>query len=171
MAATVTPVAAQSARTLPAAGTWGLFFDLPDGGGSGVGLRRMLSEDRSLGLVLQFNAASLTREHGTPPVTDEHSRFFAGVGADLRFYRRARGPVVPFVQTGTFVGYENGSGDDWSLAGDLALGAEWLPLDQVSVSAFAGMRAAWRRATDSTVRDTATSLGLVRSGLALTLYF
>lgn len=167
----VASLSAQEPRTLPGVGSWGLSFDLPDGGGTSVALRRMLAADRSLGLSLRLGLTHQTVESLATGDVDEQSLRAVGMGADLRFYRGARGPVVPFVQPGALVVRSDGPVDAWALAADLAVGAEWLPFDQVSVSGSAGVRAAWRRSSSSARRDTDTSLGLFRSSLALTLYF
>lgn len=169
-AAAAESATAQVSRSLPAPGTWGLAFALPGGGGSGVGLRRMIAPERSLGLDLRLGVSRRTSEF--PGATEERSQTVVGVGADLRLYRRTEGPVVPFVQPAVSVEHADADGTDtWSATSGLSLGAEWLVLDQVSVSATAGAGVSWRHSPHPQRTDTTWSLALFRSGLALTLYF
>ncbi|MEQ8329515.1 MAG: hypothetical protein RH859_03535 [Longimicrobiales bacterium] len=160
-------------RTLPRAGTSGLAFTLPYGADVGIGLRRLLSGDRSLGLGvnLGYGRVELERDGGTP--REERTRLSVSVEPDLRFYRRRAGPVLPFVAVAARAGFEHASGgsEGWSLGTSVGMGAEWLAAERVSIAGSIGLgvNLAWSEEDDR--RATSLSVGTSHSRLSLILYF
>lgn len=163
-----------TAPVLPPVGTRGVSFALPEGGGGSFGYRKMTGPARSLGVDLQFGFAwtdedSDRRDDDPPSRTD----FALGVAPDLRLYRMASGPVVPFLELGARLGYRDAAGDPWGLDGALSvgLGAEWFPLQGMSVSGSTGARTSMIHHDAGSSSQTRVALGLFRFELALTLYF
>jgi len=163
---------AQNGRPLPAVGSYGVSFSLPQGGGAGFGIRRMLSGSRSAGLDVQLGVSwrKLDDAQG-----EERSRtsFALSLNPDLRLYRRMSGPVVPFVEIDGRVGYRNAHNEAWVVdgGGGVGLGVEWLPLPAMSISGSTGL--AWtvghQRSGGSS--ENSVTFGVFRSELSLNLYF
>jgi hypothetical protein len=168
---------------------------LERGGDAGFGVWRVVSPDRSRGLLINISGHV---NHGDmeegPFATGTNSG--AGVSIDLgpraRRYVARSGPLAPFVESGMDVGvaYDwsqgNGGGSSqsshsWSprLGGMLAAGAEWFPLRRLSVAGETGFQANvsyLRRSVSggaSAGHDSewASSLNTFISALTLQLYF
>jgi hypothetical protein len=128
---------AQEVDRTPDPGTHAVAIALPDGGGGGFAVRKILDSGANLGITVHFGSAWNWREGGQ----DDHA-FEVGVGPDVRLYRRRSGPVVPFIELGGDVVYRDGPEGAW--AGDLgasaALGVEWFALRSMSLSGSTGLR-------------------------------
>lgn len=162
---------AQEGHPLPAEGSYGISFNLPEGGGGGFGFRRMLSPRKSVGVDVTLGYSWQRTEDGG--VSETRTFKGVGVGSDLRYYRRARGPVVPFLEVGGALGYSDPADDSWStsLRGNFDLGVEWLPLDGMSISGSTGVGALWGHSKSQGRTHDDLVLNASRSVLQLTLYF
>ena len=163
---------AQAGNTLPPPGSYALSFALPDGGGAGVGIRKMLSNQRSVGLELQLGASwqefddAVGEDHS-------HSSVNLGLSPDLRLYRRQSGPVIPFIEWTTGIRYRNGANDAWAVDGRLGmgLGVEWLPLPAMSISGTTGFVVTAQHQSSRGLDSRGIMFGAVRSQLSMNLYF
>ncbi len=162
-----TSVRAQG-HALPSTGSYGLSFSLPEGGGTGLGLRKMLSSRTSLGTTLIFGAGWQERSDS---LAGDHSNSSVSVGVrpDLRLYRRSAGPVVPFVGLDAELTCQSASDDAWALGGGVGVGAEWLPLRGMSVSGWTGVATRYRHSDSGRASENAFNVGVFRSELTLNL--
>jgi len=164
--------AGQQGHPLPAVGSHGLTFSLPEGGGAGFGIRKMTSERKSVGVELQVGVAWHRFEEGGD---EEHSQtsFSLGVAPDLRLYRRGAGPVVPFLELSGRAGYQASDSEAWAVNGSagVGLGVEWIPLPSMSVSGSTGMALVAQYADSGASSQTRLNLGAFRSRISLNLYF
>lgn len=168
---------AQEEHTLPPEGTYGLSFRVPwgEGGGAGLGFRRMLSSNRSLGMDVTLGYTWSRHEYENEFGSEDGtaSSYSVGLNSDVRFYRSQRGPMVPFVEVGGGAAYSNSPGDAWAsnLAGRVGVGVEWLPLERVSIAGSMGGAVEWGHSTSGSSTSDSVRLHVVRSDLVLTMYF
>lgn len=162
------PARGQESHPLPAPGTHAISVNVPDGGGAGFSIRKILESGANLGLNVTFGASWIWPESGS----SSHS-YQLGIGPDVRLYRRETGPVVPFLHLGSEISYQGGSQDNWAggLSADVGVGAEWLPLTSMSLAAWTGLGARYRHASASVSHRDDLSIGAFRSQLELNLYF
>lgn len=162
----------QDASPLPKAGSYGLSFGLPNGGGAGFGLRQMRSGRKSLGVALQFGVGWQQRSDS---IQGDFSSTGLSVGArpDLRLYRRVSGPVVPFIGVDAQFTYQRSSNFDWALSGGMGvgLGAEWFPSPGISISGWSGAAARYRHIDTRDGSENGLNVGDFRSELTFNLYF
>jgi len=162
----------QTQALLPDPGSYGVSFSLPSGGGAGFGVRRMLTGQRSLGAEIQLG---LSWQDVDYPDSEEDSQtsFGIGVSPDLRLYRDAKGPVVPFVEVEGTISYQRSPGGAWGMGGGAGagLGVEWIPLEGMSISGSTGIAADFDHNDNHGRSADRLSVGLFRSELKLNLYF
>jgi len=135
-----------------------LSFNLPNGGGAGLGIWRMVAPDRARGFFVNFSAG-YNHSASTPPGGTEQSgnslHLAASVGPQVRRYLARRAPVAPYVQSGLSlgIGYQRqtlepsqagGASDEshsWSgnAGASVAAGVEWFPLRRVSLAGQTGV--------------------------------
>lgn len=159
----------------PEVGTYGVAFNLPDGGGAGFGLRKMISERTNLGIdvTLDLDRREFEDEAiGTDAATD----WSIAVSPDLRLYRDARGPVVPFLEIDALLGYaeESDVRSGITVGAGAGIGVEWFPLDGMSISGSTGVSARFSHDESDTASPASRDQFLVtafRSQLTLNLYF
>jgi hypothetical protein len=167
-----TAIVAQSQSSLPAAGSYGVSFSLPSGGGAGFGVRKMLSSIKSVGIEFQ---GGLSWREASQPSGDQESRTDVrlGVSPNIRLYNRVAGPVVPFLQVVGSLAYTSAPNDGWAVdgGGGVGLGVEWLPLPGMSISGTTGVNAVYRHSVGGGLSQNSFNLGAVRSQLELNLYF
>jgi len=167
-------VAAQEDPRVPAAGQYGLSFSVPEGGGAGIGIRKMLSERANAGVdvTLDWSWSDIDRP---TPLPDEESRstFRIGVMPNVRLYRGELRAVMPFVAFAAGGEYADGPEGSWVATGllEAGLGAEWFPVEAASLSASAGLRASYGHASSQSSSMETVGLGAFRSSLLLNLYF
>ncbi len=157
---------------VPSEGSWGVSFNLPDGGGTGLGVRKMVSDRTNFGVDLTLDVDRRELENGA--VSDERTSWIVGVNPDLRLYRSARGPVVPFIEVEARVQYGESNEDvsSFGAGAGLGLGVEWFPLDRMSISGSTGLDVDYTRAdAPSDTSSNRTSVRFFRSELTLNLYF
>lgn len=165
-------LAAQSGLPLPPVGSHAVSFALPDGGGAGVGVRKLVSERRSVGVELQLGVA--WHDVDTPQGEGQsQTTLSVGLSPDLRMYTRDRGPVMPFVEWTGRVGYRDGANDTWAVDGrlGLGLGVEWFPLPSMSVSGSTGLALSLLHQSNGGLDTRAVTFGAFRSELSMNLYF
>ncbi|MDH5589334.1 MAG: hypothetical protein OEZ65_09805 [Gemmatimonadota bacterium] len=171
VAAIPTQSHAQSERSLPPAGSYGISFGLPDGGGSSFGIRKLLSETTNGGLDFQFGLRRL--EYGGTDLRDPETLVGFGVVPSVRLYRREFGDVVPFLEVHGAVVYQKGAVDSWaaSAAVGTGLGVEWFPVPGMSVSGSVGIEGTYDHVDAGTVTRTGYGVTTRRSELSVNLYF
>jgi hypothetical protein len=164
-------VSAQDRASTPPPGSHAVTFSLPDGGGAGFGVRRVLGSGANAGLELLLGVSRSSTDTPTGEVTS--SNYQVGLTPDIRLYRGSSAPVIPFVELSGEVRYLNGDGDDWTLRGGVGvgLGVEWFPLTSISVSGATGIRLDLARAENLPATTNTLQLGAGRSALRLNLYF
>lgn len=166
----------QDASRAPEDGSYGVFFDLPSGGGTGFGLRKMLSPSANLGLGILVDYRWDERERtGEPTRSGEIWRI--GVRPDVRLYKGGTGSVLPFLALAAEAAFtENDEGpfsrSGLDLGGSVGIGAEWFPVSGMSVSGSTGAEVVFRRQDlDPETSSRSFVLRLFRSALAFNLYF
>ena len=133
-----------------------LSFNLPNGGGVGLGIWRVVAPDRARGFFVNFSGSyghsSYTDQVGNDN-TGNSFRVSVSAGPQFRRYIGRTAPVAPFVQSGLSLGagYDRMSGrtaggaeqenHGWSgtAAASLAGGVEWFPLRRVSLAGQTGV--------------------------------
>jgi hypothetical protein len=161
---------AQDRASTPPPGSHAVTFSLPDGGGAGFGVRRVLGSGANAGLELLIGVSRSSTDTPTGELTS--SNYQVGLAPDIRLYRGSSAPVVPFVELSGEIRYLKSDDDDWVLRGvaGAGLGVEWFPLPSISVSGSTGLRLDLARADGATTSNT-LQLGAGRSALRLNLYF
>jgi len=160
---------AQSLR----AGSVGVAFNVPEGGGSGLGLRYLWSDDINMGLTFLFD---LDYELANDDGEDAPSTWALGFHPDFRFYQGA-GSVVPFFELGIGATYAKAPEEDLtSVLGraSIGIGAEWFPAANVGIAGSTGLQMNFDHRTigeDPGVTEDTLSLDIFRSALTINLYF
>lgn len=135
------PLHAQS--SLPAAGDRAIHFALPSGGGAGLGFRWMLEDNRSLIVDVWASLSEVVREEAV----DAQGRVVSLSGEYRWFRGDLSAPVVPFLALDGEFTYRrsNSALDDRRVGSSVvaALGAEWFPLESMSVSGTTGIGLGW----------------------------
>lgn len=167
---------AQDESRSPPPGSYGISFNLPESGGAGFGLRRMLSETTNAGIdvLIDFDWSDFDRTGPALPDEDPRTTFRLHVRPNLRLYRRLTEEVLPFLLVGIGAAYTNSPDDNWAwgAAAELGIGVEWFPASDVSVSGSTGLRGDFTYRSNSggnTVQQ--VHLGAFRSTLSLNVYF
>lgn len=174
VAASPSALRAQEASRLPSPGAYGLSFRIPEGGGAGFGIRKLLSQHTNAGLDVLVDWSWRDTDRPFGPQQDAETSFRLGLVPNLRLYKQISNDVLPFLLVGATGDYANGPNDGWGwgVGSQLALGVEWFPASGVSLSGVAGMRIAYRYSTDgqgSSIR--LVDVGAFRSELMLNVYF
>ena len=158
----------------PEPGTYAVSFEFPSSDSGEFGVRKVLESGVNAGLNVSFlfNRASSDRQ-GTGE--DTRTRWSLGIGPDFRFYREARGAVLPFLFLNGRISYEDHNDDVWSggISGGTGVGVEWFPVTSMSVSGATGVGLSYSR-SDSDMSGTTTSNTTVSSftsSLAVNIYF
>ncbi|MBW3552068.1 MAG: hypothetical protein KY466_01090 [Gemmatimonadetes bacterium] len=157
LAVAAPPAAAQQAdrgdeRWHPEWGDWSLSFHLPSGGGAGFGFWKQRGRDVALGLTVDGTLAFSDRENPDGDVSSSEVAF--SVGPALKRYWWRDGPVSPFFHTGLSATYrraEVGATSSWRFGGGLTvgLGADWFPVQGISLGGHTGLGASYLWATDN----------------------
>lgn len=162
----------RSRSVLPEAGSHGISFSLPSGGGASFGIRKMLSASTNGGIDLSLGVNHAKTETGG--VSNSATTTSVSVRPGARLYHASAGPVAPFLHLYGLVSYVNGPNDMWTLGGGagVGVGAEWFPLEHMSISGYTGLDAMVEHEHDTggTTADQ-TVLRAATSGLSLNLYF
>ena len=172
---------AQESANVPEPGSYGFSFDLPSGGGTGFGIRRMMSPSSNLGVSIVVGYRKDDSERPAEP-DETRTSWSIGLRPDLRLYRRNARSVLPFLSLEAEVGYNKQTADEFEASGfklgmGVGVGAEWFPLEEMSISGSTGVNIAYRRRTtaadilEQSLTDSALVVGLFQSALQLSLYF
>lgn len=164
--------AGQTNDRLPLKGQYGISFAFPDGGGAGLGVRKLLSSTTNAGLELQFSVSHRNTEH--PPAADVSASVWSfGLAPDVRLYRKIGVPVVPFLALDGIVRFQHAENSNvFSTGAGIGIGAEWFPIRSMSLSGSTGAVARYDHQEQPDGRiDNIVSLGLFHSELTLNLYF
>ncbi len=174
-----------------------LSFNLPDGGGFGLGYWRVVAPDRARGFFVNANAHYVRNHHqqsGAPSASDDDFGTSISFGPQARRYFTHTSPVAPFIQSGVSLGASynrassqgvNGeeSGHVWTASAGVSAGpgVEWFPLRRVSLAGQTGINASvlYNRATTnagpgypgSTSSSWSLSASTFVSSLMLQVYF
>lgn len=168
-------------------GAWSLSFTSPGSSERAeLGAWRMVSDRTNLGVTVGFARTSREREQEDPDATFEETGTELQLGLAARRYLSQLRSASPYLQGRLFgslstVDHEGDLEDraeGRSLGGELALGAEWFPVRQLSVSGHTGLRVvgSWfeQEATDplgQRVETTASTIASFTSALSLSIYF
>jgi len=182
--AAAAPASAQS--PVPEKGTWSVSFALPEGGGSNFGIANLVGEQWQLGLEMNFQSS----DTDLGPVGDNNAaeneiddKNFL-IGPVIKYYIGESGPVAPYLRASFGAGWNNNEvrqtnavrvtkTTDYSSR--LAVGAEWFPVDGISIGGHTGVLLRYTRA-ESTINDNGVeqitwSTNTFRSGLNLRIWF
>lgn len=163
---------------VPRAGTFGVSFDVPEGGGAGLGLRYLPSDNLNMGINFDFDVSyEPASDDGTQPGQESRTDWSLGFSPDFRFYQGAGNPVAPFFELGLGVTYAKLSEGDLSdlvVRGSVGVGAEWFPTQSVGISGATGVETIFVHSKLGGEPETTAdevSVGVFRSELTLNLYF
>jgi len=164
-------VVAQSDSTLPSAGSYGVSFSIPEGGGSSFGVRKMISPTSNAGVNVQFGFRWV--DPGPVNAPDDKTRLTLGLSPDVRLYRGQTRPVVPFVEVSAQASYSEIGTEAkiYGVGAGAGLGVEWFPTVRVSVSGSVGLNAGYSSLNSPDDERTIFSVGTARSNLMFNLYF
>jgi hypothetical protein len=158
-------------------GRYSLAFSLPDGGGSTVGIWKMVTARSNLGLTLGINHEF---RRGTTGPDTMRSEFGSGFwsfsfGPSLERYLVVRRDVSPFLLAsleGTY-GWSRGVYDRAATL-EWGVGADWTPLESMSIGGATGI--SWTESMESrsdsgASKESHSSFNTVSTSLTLRLYF
>jgi hypothetical protein len=164
-----------------AKGRWSLAFSLPDGGGSQLGVWRRVSGRSNLGLNLGIDHSRETDTIGPDSSRQgEVNQFWTfSIEPSLERYLVLQRDVSPYVFAalqGSYGWTESSFQKSYSRSATLSfgLGADWTPLESISIGAATGIR--WRESMRSESAPDApkqgqSQFGSVATSLQLHLYF
>ena len=169
------PAAAQEAP-VPEKGAWNVSFSFPNGGGSSFGLSTMVAPSWSLGLVvdLQSSDSDINPTEGSIAASSEVDDREFLIGPVLKKYFRSRGSVAPFLRSSVALGWTNRETrqtnaervfDTFTYSGRLGVGADWFPLEGISLGGFTGVLV-----TRVDVTSTLNDLGITQDTWAVTTF-
>ena len=167
-------ILAQEEPRVPTAGSYGVSFGLPDGGGAGFGLRRMLSSRINAGLDVVFDVSWQDFDRPVGPQEEPRTSFHLELVPNIRLYKGSEGAIVlPFLLLGLRGSYTKAPVDGWGVGAgaEVGLGVEWFPAPAVSVSGSTGARATYGSNSGQGYSGKFFNLGVFRSELTLNLYF
>jgi len=159
----LTALPATSQSPVPESGTWSLSFAFPEGGGPNFGIANLVSDDWQVGL--EVNLQSSDTDVG--PVGDNRAaqsevddKSFL-IGPVIKRYVGARESVAPYLRASFGASWDsnevnqtNGTRvtENTSYSSRLAVGAEWFPLEGISIGGHTGVVLRYNRA-ENTVND------------------
>ncbi len=172
----------------PSKGSWGFRFNLPEGGGAGLGAAHFITEQTNLGLdiVFAYSSSEDERVSNDPDAsrTRGSSRWEMRLSPEVRRYILPRRVVRPFLTAGLTGAYASTNVDvtdgtsqrtQWRTMLEAGVGAEWFPTESVGFSGSTGIQAEYRRADQDDPEGQGQSsrwrVNAFRSALFLTLYF
>jgi len=163
-------------REAPAfVGDYVLSFQLPDGGGPGVGLGFQATTRTRLQFAVRGQWSQVETEDPASGAESSARNWNVEAGPEIRIYGLQNRRVLPFFHLAGSGGYgESASGDSRTLIrGELGFGAEWFPLPSIGISGQTGLGVARLRDEPGGPGPTVTNLRaeLFRSALSLNLYF
>jgi hypothetical protein len=163
-------------RETPAlVGDYMLSFQLPDGGGPGMGLGFQATTRTRLQFSVRGQWSQVEVEEPASGTESSARNWNVEAGPEIRIYGLQNRRVLPFFHLAGSGGYgESPSGDSrTTIRGELGFGAEWFPLRSVGISGQTGLGIARLREDPGDPRPTVTTLSaeLFRSALSLNLYF
>lgn len=169
--------AALSAQS-PAAGSVGVALNIPEGGGSGFGLRYLWSDGINMGVNVVFDLDYELGSDEDGPGGESQTTWAVGFTPDFRFYQGNYASIAPFFELGVGVLYARIPEDDLrdlAVSGSVGIGAEWFPTRSVGISGSTGLRTTFLHSTTGEdeaeiVQDT-LSATVFRSALSINLYF
>jgi hypothetical protein len=134
---------AEDAQRTLAKGRWSLAFALPDGGGGAMGVWKMVSAKSNLGINLGIDHEMQKLTVGPDTMRDETGHFFwlMTVGPSLKRYLVVRERVSPFLFASAKASYGWGDSSNRRMSTlEWGLGADWTPLESISIGASTGLR-------------------------------
>jgi hypothetical protein len=162
-------------------GRYSLAFSLPDGGGSQLGVWKMVSERSNLGVNLGIDHSRQTSTSGPDSLRQGRSGQFwtFSIEPSLERYLFLERDVSPYLFAalqGSYGWTEGFFPKSYTRSATLSLGlgADWTPLESISIGAATGIR--WRESMRSESAPDAPKLGdsefgTVSTSLTLHLYF
>ncbi|MDT8437356.1 MAG: hypothetical protein RRA92_11455 [Gemmatimonadota bacterium] len=170
-------------------GRWSLGLEIPDGGGSRIGLWHMSGARTNLGLQVgvQWSDSEDSQDEGGS--SSEFAGWSISVEPTLQRYLSTSEVVVPFLLFGVDFGIgqsrqrllapdrpRESLRTHYSLGARAGVGAEWFPLSRMSVGGHTGVRISYRSddTEDTLLSDRSGHTGSLRtfvSGILLRLYF
>jgi hypothetical protein len=173
----------------PEQGTWSVGLPLfTEEVGSVLNAGFMATSRLLVGLEVDLQSAAVEQDVNRPTVgfnSRVESQDFA-IGPVLKWYGGDVGPLVPFLRLRGLIGWGTEQitveeepfreTDTTILAASLAIGAEWFPIRQLSLSGYTGFdyshRTLERLEFDGDlIERTGTDFGTFLSALAVTFYF
>lgn len=171
----------------PPRGAWSLSFTAPgDDGRTDLGAWKMVDDRTNVGVTLGFGRSSREREDENPGASFKETATDLELGLAARLYLTQRYGAAPFVQGRLFgsMSTVDREGQDYEstveargLGGQLAVGAEWFPVRQFSISGHTGVSVVASRlendapAPSGDPVDTLTTINTFTSALSLQIYF
>lgn len=162
----------------PNAGSVGVAFNLPEGGGSGFGLRYLWSDGINMGVNVTFDLDYELASDDEVPMDESRTTWALGFTPDFRFYQGTYESIAPFFELGVGVQYAKIPEEDLrdlAVSGSVGIGAEWFPTRSVGISGSTGLRTTFLHSTtgeddDEVVQDS-VSATVFRSALSINFYF
>jgi hypothetical protein len=134
---------AEDAQRTLVKGRWSLAFALPDGGGGAMGVWKMVSAKSNLGINLAIDHEMSKTTVGPDTMRTESGGFFwlMTVGPSLKRYLVVRERVSPFLFASAKGSYGWGNASNRRMSTlEWGLGADWTPLESISIGASTGIR-------------------------------
>lgn len=137
----------------PEKGTWSLAIELPDGGGSSLGLWKMTGERTNFGLQVGFSWTDNEQEADDQSSSTDDNAWSLNLAPTIQRYFRVAENVAPFLiggidfgvgqtrrrrQTSEFT-FEDLQ-TNYSLGAKVGIGVDWFPLESISIGAHTGLR-------------------------------
>jgi autotransporter-like protein len=168
--------AAAQESPVPESGTWNVSFSFPDAGGTSFGLTRMVGTGWSVGLEVDFRSSDtdVAPTEGSVAASSEVDDRQFLIGPVIKKYLRHRGPVAPFIRTSFGAGWTNNTTrqtnatrqfDTFTFSVRAGVGADWFPVDGISLGGFTGLLL---NRTDAT--NTLNDVGLTQDSWAVTTF-
>ena len=169
------PVDAQVPEAL-SKGTTSLAFTLPQSGSSAAGIWRFLTDRDALGLTV---SVQVNREHVSAGLIDRTATNWGiGMGPAYKRYFTPKGRVAPFVNAAAVASW---NGDDlpdvpdanrWGLNATAGLGADWFPVEEISLGGFVGIRGSYGTMDGpSGIEHSSWALRTLTSAISAHVYF
>ena len=184
LAAAAVPASAQS--PVPDDADWSVSFALPEGGGSNFGLARMVGDLWQFGLEIGFESSDTdlgpVGNNGAAENEVDDKSFL--IGPVIKRYIGVSGPVAPYLRASFGAGWTNNEvrqtnavrvAKTRNFSSRLAVGAEWFPVEGISIGGHTGVLLQYIRAENTVneagVEQITWSTNTFRSGLNLRIWF